>query len=332
MTQTISIPEENSTSLGSHATKRHERRTNIRKAPEQLVYLSLPSNNGGILLDVSEGGLGFHSIAPVPANGPIHFRFAIGSGAKVKGVGELAWIDKTGKVGGLRFTQLPDEAREQIRVWTSRSKTSTTTMPAICEESAAATTSTSSTSAAVDHTVASRAVQSEAMPLDESGYAFSVGIQTDEAAVEARVPSGRGAAWASGLKPMNPVLYSLRPPIYSAPHNAFSMFPLNVNSEAAAAVAVRESVARPDSVASWNSIGLFDSTVRRNPVAAIGLTIVLALFVSIGIIAYLSTSGAGELLLSWGEEIWSALQSQPPSQSPAPPASFAPGSPSTVQY
>ena len=100
----------------------HERRINIRKVPEHLAYLSLPFDNGGIVLDISEGGLGFHAIAPVEANGPIHFRFAINSAKRIKAVGELAWKDATGKTGGLRFTQLPDEAREQIRVWADESK------------------------------------------------------------------------------------------------------------------------------------------------------------------------------------------------------------------
>ena len=90
-----------------------ERRISTRKTLDHLVYLSLPFNNGGTVIDVSEGGLGFLSVAPVKANGPIHFRFAIDSAIRIRAVGELAWIDERGKIGGLRFTQLPDEVREQ---------------------------------------------------------------------------------------------------------------------------------------------------------------------------------------------------------------------------
>ena len=50
-----------------------ERRLSIRKPLERLAYISLPFNNGGIVLDVSEGGVGFHAIAPVEVDGPIHF-------------------------------------------------------------------------------------------------------------------------------------------------------------------------------------------------------------------------------------------------------------------
>src|SRR5579872_635576 len=95
----------------------HERRLNTRKPLDQLAYLSLPPNNGGIVLDVSEGGLGFHAIAPVDASGPIEFIFEIDSDRKITAVGELAWKDSTGKSGGLRFTELADETRLQIRQW-----------------------------------------------------------------------------------------------------------------------------------------------------------------------------------------------------------------------
>jgi PilZ domain len=101
-----------------------ERRLNTRKVPEHLTYIGLPFNNGGIVLDISEGGLGFHAIAPIVADGPIAFRFSVGSAKRIKAVGELTWIDKTGRTGGLRFTELPDEVRQIIRAWTGQPETS----------------------------------------------------------------------------------------------------------------------------------------------------------------------------------------------------------------
>ena len=94
-----------------------ERRLCRRKPLEQLAYISLASDNGGIVLDVSEGGLGFHAVAPVEAGEPIHFRFPVRPVAGIEVVGEVVWKDETGKSGGLRFTHLPDEVREQIRIW-----------------------------------------------------------------------------------------------------------------------------------------------------------------------------------------------------------------------
>jgi hypothetical protein len=99
-----------------------ERRVHLRKPLQELAYLSLPSNNGGVLTDISEGGLGFHAIGPVEAVGPLHIRFAIDSAERVAAVGELAWSDASGEIGGLRFTLLPDGVREKIRAWAERSE------------------------------------------------------------------------------------------------------------------------------------------------------------------------------------------------------------------
>ena len=93
-----------------------ERRLNKRKTLERLTYIDLPSNNGGIVTDVSEGGLGFHAVAAVGNGGPVHFSFSAGS-QRIAGAGELMWTDAQGKIGGLRFTELPAEIREQIRSW-----------------------------------------------------------------------------------------------------------------------------------------------------------------------------------------------------------------------
>jgi cell division septation protein DedD len=93
-----------------------ERRLARRKTLERLTYIDLPSHNGGIVIDVSEGGLSFHAIAPVENGGPIHFSLCGGS-QRIAGTGELMWTDWRGQVGGLRFTEIPEEIREQIRNW-----------------------------------------------------------------------------------------------------------------------------------------------------------------------------------------------------------------------
>jgi len=93
-----------------------ERRLSKRKTLERVTYIDLPSHNGGIVIDVSEGGLCFHAIAPVENGGPIHFTFSGGS-QPIAGMGELMWTGGKGQIGGLRFTELPKEIREQIRKW-----------------------------------------------------------------------------------------------------------------------------------------------------------------------------------------------------------------------
>jgi hypothetical protein len=180
-----------------------ERRLSLRKTPDHLAYLSLPCDNGGIVIDVSEGGLGFRAIAPVKADGPIHFRFSIDSAVRICAVGELAWKDETGKTGGLRFTQLPDEVREQISVWAGQST-------ARAKAGAKAT--------------------AKASVLD---------IPVSEPAIEVEVAPSSKADLAPVVAAGNPLHYNLKPPIFSGPSYKFSMFSLELNSESGAtAVAV----------------------------------------------------------------------------------------------
>jgi cell division septation protein DedD len=92
----------------------HERRQYSRKTLNPLPHINLPFDNGGIVLDVSEQGLRFRATAPVKQSGPIPFSFTSHS-KLVSGIGELVWMDKAKKTGGLRFTELPYSALEQIR-------------------------------------------------------------------------------------------------------------------------------------------------------------------------------------------------------------------------
>src|SRR6267143_1313855 len=86
-------------------TMQHERRLSERKEPEQLIYVGLPSGNSAIVLNVSEGGFGFHAVALIEASAPVPFWFSVNSD-RIDGTGELAWSDEGKKTGGLRITGL----------------------------------------------------------------------------------------------------------------------------------------------------------------------------------------------------------------------------------
>ena len=176
----------------------HERRLSTRKTPDYLAYISLPSDNGGIVIDVSEGGLGFHAVAPVEADGPIHFRFAMDSAERVKAVGELAWKDETGKTCGLRFTELPDEVREQIRVWIGQSKSAVNSR---------------AKTIVFDIPVARPVFEAVAAPISNAELA---------------------PVMAAG----NPLLYNLKPAVHSAPSNRLAMLPVELDFRAGATAAV----------------------------------------------------------------------------------------------
>jgi cell division protein FtsN len=103
----------------SAPTSAQERRLTPRTTIDPLAYISLEPDNGGIVLNLSEGGLCFHSTAPLQRAGTIHFSFSRRQ-QRIEGDGELAWIDPSDKRGGLRFTSLSAQAREQIRTWVTQ--------------------------------------------------------------------------------------------------------------------------------------------------------------------------------------------------------------------
>jgi hypothetical protein len=93
----------------------------------------------------------------------------------------------------------------------------------------------------------------------------------------------------------NPLLYNSTPPIYSAPYNSMSLFPLNPGAEADAAVArMREFTAAE------KTPGALMSAVHTNPFSAIILTVLFAFVASIAIFSYIATSGVSDLLLRLG--------------------------------
>lgn len=95
-----------------------ERRQSPRSILERLAYINIEPNNGGIVLNVSDEGLCFHSIAPVVRNGKLRFSL-LEHNRRIEADGELVWMDEAQKVGGVRFAGLPAEAREQIQNWIS---------------------------------------------------------------------------------------------------------------------------------------------------------------------------------------------------------------------
>jgi len=95
-----------------------ERRLTPRKTVERFAYINIEPSNGGSVLNVSEGGLCFHSIAPIQRSETIRFWFRERD-RRIEVQGHLVWTGKAQKTAGLRFTNLPEEAREPMRRWTS---------------------------------------------------------------------------------------------------------------------------------------------------------------------------------------------------------------------
>jgi TonB family protein len=95
-----------------------ERRTNVRRRVLSLEYIDLGSSNGGILLNLSEGGMYVQAVASLSADDIPRIGFRLpDSGYLVKTDAKIAWVGESKKDAGIQFLNLPDEARLKIREW-----------------------------------------------------------------------------------------------------------------------------------------------------------------------------------------------------------------------
>lgn len=94
-----------------------QRIRNPRARISELIYMTLQSGNGGILVDVSRTGLGFQAAEPIDTTAPVNFKIAAGAIGTIELTGELIWTDRARKRGGLRFGHVPIEVRQQIQNW-----------------------------------------------------------------------------------------------------------------------------------------------------------------------------------------------------------------------
>jgi TonB family protein len=95
-----------------------ERRQSPRHPVRPTEYIEIGDRNGGIILDISEGGMAVASAQAMVGNQTLNFRFQLPRSAEtIEAFGEINWIGETKKRAGVRFVDLPVAAREQIRNW-----------------------------------------------------------------------------------------------------------------------------------------------------------------------------------------------------------------------
>jgi general secretion pathway protein A len=106
--------------------RKRERRSRPRRCCGVFDYTEFGPENGGILLDLSEGGLGFQGVAVVVEGQVIHLKFTLpGTSACIEADAEVARCNHARTGGGLRFVNLSEEARQQVRAWMRRESKTT---------------------------------------------------------------------------------------------------------------------------------------------------------------------------------------------------------------
>jgi hypothetical protein len=101
-----------------------DRRQTPRTKLVEIAYIGMGPENGGLVLDVSDGGLSFHAVSPVQPSEKINFLLSVRGLNRIEGAGEVVWTNEMKTVCGLRFTSLSGDAREHLNNWTNQSRMS----------------------------------------------------------------------------------------------------------------------------------------------------------------------------------------------------------------
>ena len=97
-----------------------DRRVHARERIRSLAYLDLGSGNGGVILDLSEGGLALAAAAKLIADKVLPMRFELPTlHDRIEARGRVVWLSESKKVAGIKFEELPDDALQKIRKWIS---------------------------------------------------------------------------------------------------------------------------------------------------------------------------------------------------------------------
>src|SRR5947208_4785390 len=94
-----------------------DRRSSLRKRVRLLQMVTLGAENGGLMLDLSEGGLAMHAVYPVPPGPEIPVNFLLpNTDIRIDAKAHVAWGGHSKQVG-LQFTDMPAATSQQIRDW-----------------------------------------------------------------------------------------------------------------------------------------------------------------------------------------------------------------------
>jgi hypothetical protein len=95
-----------------------ERRRTVRYVPASIIYVTLGSGNGGILLNLGVGGLAFQAAGKLNQDQDLTLQFKLpGSRETITAVAQVAWLGPTQKEAGIHFTDLPSTVEQTIAEW-----------------------------------------------------------------------------------------------------------------------------------------------------------------------------------------------------------------------
>jgi TonB family protein len=97
-----------------HADRRIHSRHRIRA----LAYVELGENNGGIVLNLSEGGFAVRAAEAIHEDSLSRLRFQMQHATQPLEIsGKIAWTSDSRKEAGVRFVDVPEETLLEIKTW-----------------------------------------------------------------------------------------------------------------------------------------------------------------------------------------------------------------------
>ena len=112
-------------SLAPESSESHlpasDRRSHSRQQLRALAYVKLGEDNGGIVLNLSEGGLSVQAVMSLMGESLPRMRFQLSPSQDwIETAARVVWVSDAKKVAGLQFIDLPHREHSQIREWLSQ--------------------------------------------------------------------------------------------------------------------------------------------------------------------------------------------------------------------
>jgi TonB family protein len=101
-----------------NSSSNFDRRSQIRQRLNELAYVDIGADNGGIILNMSVEGMGIQAAVPLSCDPKVNLRLQLPqSGTRIEIAAEIVWVGPGNQEAGLRFLDAPSAACAQIRDW-----------------------------------------------------------------------------------------------------------------------------------------------------------------------------------------------------------------------
>lgn len=95
-----------------------ERRLHVRQRLNSIVYVDIGMDNGGIVLNLSETGMGFQAAGPIGRERELDFKIRLlNSKTRIQVTAQVVWISKSNRQAGVRFLDVRSEDKVLIQEW-----------------------------------------------------------------------------------------------------------------------------------------------------------------------------------------------------------------------